>query len=65
MVFLTDRRILTEIRHPARNIPSDFDASVYYRPRQAEYFLHNEVLSPCYDNTVYKINSDSIYPGSG
>lgn len=64
-IFDQTGNILSEISHPARNIPSDFDASRFITgtPVSRNTFFNNEVVTPCYDNTVYKINSDSIYPG--
>jgi len=64
-IFDQTGNILSEISHPARNIPSDFDASRFIAGTWTgrNTFYNNEVVTPCYDNTVYKINSDSIYPG--
>lgn len=64
-IFDQTGNILSEISHPARNIPSDFDPSRFITgtPLGRNTFYNNEVVTPCYENTVYKINSDSIYRG--
>lgn len=56
---------LSVIDHPAKNIPSDFIPTRYIpgSPVDRNTYFNNEVVTPCYENTVYKINSDSIYTG--
>lgn len=56
---------LSEIMHPAQNIPSDFVASrfIFGMPVNRNTYFKNEIVTPCYETSVYKINSDSIYTG--
>lgn len=60
-----DGNLLSSIIHPVRNIPSDFipDKYVPGYPVNRNTYFNNEVVTPCYENAVYKINSDSIYTG--
>ncbi len=56
---------LSEISHPVQNIPSDFVPSRFVTgsPVNRNTYFKNEIVTPCYENSVYKINSDSIYTG--
>lgn len=56
---------LSGISHPARNIPEDFIPLRFITgtPTSRNTYFNNEVVTQCYENTVYKINPDSIYTG--
>ena len=56
---------LSEISHPAQNIPDDFVASRFIAgaPVNRNTYFKNEIVTPCYENSVYKAGSDSIYTG--
>lgn len=56
---------LSEISHPAQKIPADFVASRFIAgaPVNRNTYFKNEIVTPCYEKSVYKINSDSIYTG--
>ncbi|MFZ2338447.1 MAG: 6-bladed beta-propeller [Bacteroidales bacterium] len=64
-LFDKDGNKLSGISHPAQNIPSDFVASRFITgsPVNRNTYFKNEIVTPCYENSVYKINSDSIYTG--
>ncbi|MDX9946672.1 MAG: 6-bladed beta-propeller [Bacteroidales bacterium] len=64
-LFDKDGNKLSEISHPVQNIPSDFVPSRFVpgSPVNRNTFFKNEIVTPCYENSVYKINSDSIYTG--
>lgn len=60
-----DGNLLSSIIHPVQNIPSDFVPDKYMPgyPDSRNTYFNKEVVTPCYQNTVFKINSDSIYTG--
>ena len=64
-LFNKDGSRLSVINHPAKNIPSDFVPTkyVYGSPVNRNTYFNNEVVTPCYEDAVYKINTDSIYVG--
>ena len=64
-LFDQDGNKLSEISHPVQNIPSDFVASRFIAgsPVNRNTYFKNEIVTPCYENSVYKISSDSIYTG--
>ena len=64
-LFSQDGSRLSVINHPAKNIPSDFIPTKYIPgpPVGRNTYFNNEVVSTCYENTVFKINLDSIYTG--
>lgn len=56
---------LIGINHPAKNIPSDFEPSKFIMapPVNTNTYFNDEIVTMNYENSIYKINSDTVYTG--
>jgi hypothetical protein len=62
-IFNLNGKIIKSIKHPAKNIPADFNASRFIvgGPWPIDTYFRGELISICDFDTVHKVNESSIY----